>query len=176
MDAIKEEPDSKSETDECQVNEATEPFAFAAVKVEVKVEPQEVVEVKVEPDIEVGFQEYHADVNAVRLMIPWMLQKISIVTDIDNHLMTVEGGTLERPHTSVNILQCIRIGYCHHQTLVHLPRHIHGWGYKKESCCKHKWTHMRTKFAALWMQPHTSVTITLIVKYMFCCETSKNVY
>jgi hypothetical protein len=49
MDAIKEEPDSEGETDESQVpqvngqestaevNEATEPFAFAAVKVEVKV-------------------------------------------------------------------------------------------------------------------------------------------
>jgi hypothetical protein len=46
MDAIKKEPDSEGETDESQVNgteiavgrnEATEPFAFAAVKVEVKV-------------------------------------------------------------------------------------------------------------------------------------------
>lgn len=37
MDVIKEEPDSEGETDESEVNEATEPFAFAAVKVEVKV-------------------------------------------------------------------------------------------------------------------------------------------
>jgi hypothetical protein len=49
MDAIKEEPDSEGETDESQVNgqesaagvnESTEPFAFAAVKVEVKVRAQ----------------------------------------------------------------------------------------------------------------------------------------
>lgn len=37
MNAIKEEPDSEGETDESQVNKGTEPFAFAAVKVEVKV-------------------------------------------------------------------------------------------------------------------------------------------
>ncbi|XP_023725973.1 uncharacterized protein LOC111874586 isoform X6 [Cryptotermes secundus] len=89
MDAIKEEPDSKSETDECQVNEATEPFAFAAVKVEVKVEPQEVVEVKVEPDIEVGFQEYHADVNAVRGTV-----------ENEARLMSITEGLLSMKHAS----------------------------------------------------------------------------
>jgi hypothetical protein len=52
MNVIKEEPDSESETYESQVhgqgrqegaaegNNATEPFAFAAVKVEVKVRKQ----------------------------------------------------------------------------------------------------------------------------------------
>nr|AGM32257.1 hypothetical protein [Coptotermes formosanus] len=75
MDEVKAEPDSEGEIQDSQLikqesptEEVPEPFAFAAVKIEAEVDTDEAVEVKVEPDIEVDFEEYHVDVNAVSLL------------------------------------------------------------------------------------------------------------
>jgi hypothetical protein len=72
MDAIKVEPDSGGKTTESHVNDQEsdcqedgicQPFAFAEVKVEVELDPQELVEVKVEPDIEVNCEDQKVDAD-----------------------------------------------------------------------------------------------------------------